>query len=198
MTRPADLLTVFAAIDRANADDPRLEIVDGEPQPRELVYARRMSECLSRLYPDASDELRIAARAQHIRRWEIARATYPDGRQGYNAWRAACREHHARLITAILADLGFGPDVIAPVTKYIRKQELKSDPGSQALEDVVGVVFVESYMAEFATAHPDYDEDKLVGILRKTLRKMGPVGHAGVNALPLPPAFRDLVDRAMV
>ena len=60
---------VIAEIDACNARDPRQEIVGAGSRPYEVVYSQRMSECLSHLYPDASEELRIAARAQHICRY---------------------------------------------------------------------------------------------------------------------------------
>jgi len=182
------LTSTLAEIDAANALDPR---------QRELVYAERMSDGLVRLYPDASEALCIAARGQHIRRWQIERSAYPLGRAGYNAWRAACRDHHGRLIAGIMGRHGYGDGEIARVVKIVRKEELKRDPESQALENVVGFVFVAHYLDEFVAAHPDYDEAKFADILRKTLRKMDPVGHAAVLALPLPDATRRLIGLAM-
>ncbi len=182
------LTSTLAEIDAANAADPR---------HRELVYAERMSEGLDRIYPDASESLRIAARAQHIRRWEIPRSGYPLGRAGYNAWRTACRDHHGRLIADIMDRHGYAAAEIAQVVKIVRKEELKRDPESQALENVVGFVFVAHYLDEFVARHPDYDDTRLADILKKTLRKMDPVGHAAVLALPLPEATRRLIGLAM-
>lgn len=187
----------IADIDAANAQDPRSDRVAGATRPRELVYSERMSECLARLYPDASEPLRIAARAQHICRWQIPRTDYPLGRQGYNAWRAACRDHHATLITAIMRRHGYTDGEIAQVVKIVRKEQLKRDPESQALENVVAVVFVQHYLDEFVAGHPDYDDAKLADILRKTLRKMDATGHAAALALDLPAATVRLIGLAM-
>jgi len=156
-----------------------------------------MSDCLSRLYPEASEALRIAARAQHICRWQIPRDKYPLGREGYNAWRAACRDHHAALTSAIMRRHGYADDEIAQVIKIIRKEQLKRDPESQALENVVAVVFVEHYLDEFVAGHKDYDDEKLADILRKTLRKMDPVGHAAALGLSLPERTRHLIGMAL-
>jgi hypothetical protein len=194
---PSPFQAVIAAIDALNAADPRRDTVDGVERPREAVYAERMSACLSRLYPEASEPLRIAARAQHICRWEIPRDRYPLGRDGYNTWRTACREHHVALTSGIMRQHGYVDADIAQVAKMIRKQELKRDPGSQALENVAAVVFVEHYLVDFAAAHPDHDDDKLVGILQKTLRKMDPHGHAAVRLVNLPPTAQRLVDKAL-
>lgn len=187
---------VIAEIDGMNAGDPRQLMSGGKSRPREVVYAEQMTACLAQLYPAASEELRIAARAQHICRWQISRADYPLGRDGYNLWRAACREHHAGLASGIMRRHGYDDSQIRQVAKIIRKEELKRDAESQALENVVAVVFARHYLEEFAAAHSDYDEEKLVGILRKTLRKMDAVGHAAVRAVKLAPDLQRAVEIA--
>lgn len=188
---------VIADIDAANAQDPRQDQVAGTSRPREVVYSERMSECLPRLYPDASEALRIAARAQHICRWQIPRKDYPLGREGYNAWRSACRDHHAALTSAIMRRHGYADGEIAQVVKIIRKEQLKRDPESQALENVVAVVFVQHYLDEFIAEHKDYDDAKLADILKKTLRKMDSTGHTAALALKLPAATVRLIDMAL-
>lgn len=191
---PARFASVIAEIDAANAADPRRDVVDGESHPRELLYAQRMTACLEKLYPEASEALRIAARAQHIRRWEIPRDSYPSGRAGYNAWRTACSAHHAALAEDIMRRHGYGESEIARVCKLIRKKDLKRDAESQALENVVGTVFVAYYLADFAEKH---DEPKLISILRKTGRKMSEEGHRAVNDLDMPPHLDRLLRKAL-
>jgi len=187
---------VLRDIDAANADDPRTIAVDGARRAFEIVYSERMGERLAKMYPDASELLRIAAHAQHIRRWDIPRSRYPGGRIGYNDWRKACGEHHAKLIAAILARHGYAAGEIDHVVKLIKKQQLKKDPESQALENVVDVVFIEHYVEGFLAKHSDYDEDKLVDIIGKILRKMSRKGHDEVLALKLNPLLRRLIDKA--
>src|SRR4030095_3358920 len=51
--------------DSANSLDPNLEIVEGVARPRELIYAERLTHWVVKLVPDASEELRLAARCQH-------------------------------------------------------------------------------------------------------------------------------------
>jgi len=188
---------VVRDIDAANAGDPRIDIVDGAARPRESVYAERMTQCLTRLYPDASEALRIAARAQHICRWQVPRASYPLGRDGYNSWRGACRDHHAALISDILRRHDYDGTEIANIVGIIKKEALKANPDSQALENVVGVVFAAYYLAPFVSDHPDYDEAKLLGIIKRTLRKMDATGRAGILALSLPEAHRRLIEAAL-
>ncbi len=184
---------VIAAIDAANAEDPRRVTVDGVERPFECVYAERMTETLERMYPDASELLRIAARAQHIRRWEIPRDSYPKGREGYNRWRTALRRMHADLVGGIMAEHGYGEDEITRVGRFLRKEALKRDADSQALENVVDVVFLQHYWDDFVSRYPDYDDDKLIDIVGKTLRKMSSRGHAAALELDMPEAQRRIV-----
>lgn len=187
------LEATLAAIDAANAEDPRK--VDG--RAFESLYAERMSARLAAIYPDASDLLKIAARAQHLRRWEIPRADYPEGKRGYNDWRRACRVHHATLAGEIMRANGYDEAAIAHVGALIRKEQLKKDPESQALENVAAVVFLEHYFAEFLAKYEGYDDGKIVDILGKTLCKMSPKGHAAALALPLGERARGLVAAAV-
>ncbi|MBU2582039.1 MAG: DUF4202 domain-containing protein [Alphaproteobacteria bacterium] len=198
MTEQANRLgAVLAAIDAANADDPRTTIVDGEARPYEIVYAERMTARLKSMYPDASELLSIAARAQHIRRWDIPRDRYPEGRAGYNDWRKACREHHGEVVSRIMAEHAYAEDEIAHVVKLLKKEQLKKDRESQALENVVDVVFVEHYFDDFLAKYSTYTEDKMIDIVGKTLRKMSPKGHQAALALDLPESTRRLVMAAV-
>jgi hypothetical protein len=168
-----------------------------EGRAYEALYAERMTARLLALYPDASALLQVAARAQHLRRWEIARSDYPDGRQGYEVWRRACRAHHVAVLTPILARQGYSDAEIAHIAKLIRKEALKQDPESQALENVVGVVFLEHYSGPFLAKYAALSEEKLVDILAKTLRKMSAEGQHAALALPLDDKLRGLIDRAI-
>lgn len=188
---------VIAAIDAANADDPRVTEIGGVKRPYEVVYSERMTERLAAMYPEASEELRIAARAQHIRRWDIARDRFPEGRTGYNDWRKTCREHHGKVITEIMRKAGYEESSIDRVVMMIKKEQLKKDRESQALENVVDVVFVEHYIEDFLAKYSSYDEDKVIDIVGKTLRKMSPKGHAAALALPMPDAKRALIMKAV-
>ena len=179
--------------DGANAEDPNRERVDGAEQPRELVYARRMTARLDRFQPDASEAVRLAARCQHIRRWTIPRRDYPAGREGYRRWRTDLARFHASTAAAILRDVGYDEGVVARVESLLRKERLKADPEVQLLEDVICLVFLEHYLAGFA---PKHDEETLVGVLRKTWRKMSDEGCRAALALDLPAGLRPLVERA--
>lgn len=183
----------LARFDRANAEDPRAETVDGAAHPKELLYARRMSAALERFAPDASEVVRLAARCQHVRRWTAPRADYPPGRAGYRRWRTDRGRFHAETAGRILREAGYGDDAVGRVQALLRKERLKADPEAQLLEDVVCLVFLRHYLAPFAARHED---EKVVGILRKTWRKMSERGRAAAREVELAPELRTLVERA--
>jgi hypothetical protein len=180
--------------DAANGEDPNRELADGVERPKELVYARRMTARLDRFRPDAPEAVRLAARCQHIRRWTIPRTDYPAGREGYRRWRTDLARFHADTAAAILRDVGYGDEVVARVGSLLRKERLKADPEVQLLEDVICLVFVEHYLVGFA---PKHDEETLVGVLRKTWRKMSEDGRRAALALDLPENVRSVVERAV-
>ncbi len=193
----ARLDAVLAAIDAANADDPRKCLVDGREIAFEQLYSARMSARLARMYAHPSALLRIAAHAQHLRRWEIFRGDFPQGRHGYNDWRKRCRIHHADLVGSIMREHGYSEAEASRVGSLIRKEQLKKDPESQALENVAAIVFLEYYFDEFLAKYAGYEDDKIVDILGKTLCKMSPRGHKAALELPLPERTRALVAAAI-
>jgi len=189
-----DLARAFAAIDAANREDPVTVEVDGVAEPGELVYGRRMSAWLERLEPAASEPLRIAVRAQHIQRWKIPRASYPDGRAGYKRWRSELGRMHAELAARIAGDAGYDPAACTRVHDLVQKRRLHSDVEAQTLEDCACLVFLEHHFAGFS---PKHDRAKVVDIVRKTWAKMSERGRAAALTLPLGDAERGLVAEAL-
>jgi hypothetical protein len=185
---PTDLprfTAAIARIDAANAEDPH---------GKEVLYSQRMSDWLDRVEPNASEALRLAARAQHIRRWIIPRCDYPIDRIGYLKWRTTLYKFHADEISQILRKVGYDHETIARVASLVRKERIKTDPEAQTLEDVICLVFLENYFADFAAQH---DEEKVINILRKTWKKMSPRGQQLAGTLQIPPAAQSLVHRAL-
>ena len=188
----------IARFDAANGEDPNRESDGGGVRPKELLYAERMTAMLARFAPQASEPLRLAARCQHIRRWKIPRADYPMTRAGYQQWRLRLRDFHAELAGTILRDAGYDDATIARVRSLIRKEALKSDAEAQALEDVVDLVFLESYLEDFVAKHAGYDEAKFIDILKKTARKMSARGRdAALTLISPPPALGPVIRKAM-
>lgn len=173
--------------DEANAEDPRREIVQGQQVPKELIYGRRMSERLNAFAPDAPETVRLAARAQHIRRWELPRDSYPEGRAGYLQWRTELYKRHGDIAGAIMDNVGYERHAIERVKTLLRKRGLKTDPEVQLLEDIICLVFLEHYFHAFAEKH---EEERLIRIVRKTWNKM--TGEAHEAALKLDFAPEDI------
>lgn len=180
--------------DRANAEDPTSIAVGGADRPRELVQAERLSAWVERLRPDAPEALRLAARAQHLRRWEISRSTYPDGRIGYLEWRKALSRFHADRASEILHDVGYEDEIVQRARAIIQKKGIKQDPDVQSIEDALCLVFLEHELEEFAGKHP---REKVVDILQKTWRKMSADGQRHALALPLSAGVKELVVEAL-
>lgn len=187
----------LALIDAANGADPNMAVHNGERLAKELLYARRMSAMLQRFAPDADETVRLAVRAQHIERWKISRNSYPLNRVGYHEWRTTLYGFHADRASALMREAGYEEAAIGKVAAMLRKENL-SDPATQMMEDVVGLVFIESYLADFAAQHPEYDETKWLGIIAKTWKKMSPRGHAfALSAVQLPQAMLPLIKKAV-
>lgn len=181
-------------IDAANANDPNLMDVDGQAHPLELVHAERRSQWIAKLVGDeASEELRLAARGQHIRRWEIPRDAYPRDRASYLKWRNDLKKFHAEKTTEIMKEVGYSDESTERVTSLIMKKRLKLDPEVQALEDSLCLVFLETQFSEFAKK----EADKITNILRKTWRKMSPQGQQFALQLPMSAEDRKIVEAAL-
>jgi len=183
MTR-APFDAACAAIDRANAEDP---------QGREEIYARRMVDWVRRLAPAASEELQLAARAQHLRRWTVARSSYPEGRNGYLRWREDLKKFHADTLAAILKDAGYPESSLAKTRSLLVRKNLSADAEGQTLEDAACLVFLQFESAEFAAKT---EPSKMVGILRKSWKKMSPSAREHALKLSFEPALLALLKRA--
>jgi hypothetical protein len=191
MTRLED---AFRRFDHANAEDPHVDWVDGEPVPKELIYGRRMSARLDAFDPDASEAVQLAARAQHIRRWEVPRESYPEGRAGYLKWRTDLYKRHGDIAAEIMQEVGYDIETIERVRTLLRKRGLKTDPEVQLLEDVICLVFLEHYFHDFAKKHED---DKLISIVQKTWKKMTERAHEAALRIDYAPEDLALIERAL-
>ncbi|MFA7399431.1 MAG: DUF4202 domain-containing protein [Sideroxydans sp.] len=180
----------IAAFDRANAQDPNKEMFDGKEYPKELLYAQRMSDMQERFAPGASEAVKLAVRAQHIQRWKSPRSDYPMDKPGYMLWRTNLYKFHAETAGNLMKEAGYDDEMVARVKTIVGKKELKTNPETQLMEDIVDLVFIEHYMLAFAGQHPDYDEAKWIVIIKKTWNKMSSSAHefalAGKIRLPEP------------
>lgn len=181
-------------IDAAHAADPN-RTLDG--RAAEQVYADRMEQWVAKLVPGAAPLLRLAARSQHLERWSVPRASFPMDRPGYLRWRKSLYTKQAERARELLQQAGITAAEAAEVAVWVSKSGLKTNPGTQALEDAACLVFLENEIGAFAAQHADYPREKFVEIIRKTWRKMSPPAQAMARGLALPPGTAELVAEAI-
>ncbi len=180
--------------DEVNSRDPNLQMVNGSPLPRELAYARWLSDWVLRLCPNASEALRLAARCQHLCRWQIPRHQYPMTRAGYLQWRTALKQFHAETAGELLREVGYPEEVVRRVQELNLKQNFPHDPESRVLEDALCLVFLEHQFADLALKT---SEDKVINALRKSWQKMTAAAHAEALKLPYGPREKRLLELAL-
>jgi hypothetical protein len=195
--QPADAGRFDAALrrfDEENARDPNRETAGGVAQPRELLYAQRLSDWVLRLQPDASEALRLAARCQHLCRWEIPRQSYPMTRPGYLQWRATLKKFHAQKAGDILRGLGYPDDFVRRVQDLNLKKHFPGDLEGRVLEDALCLVFLQYQFAELASKTA---EDKTINALQKSWQKMTPAARAEALKLDYGPGEKALLELAL-
>ncbi len=192
-----DLARFEAAItefDAQNSADPNRVNTEAGLQPRELVYAQWLTAWVLRLDPNASEELRLAARSQHLCRWMIPRESYPMTRAGYLRWRQDLKGFHADKAGAVLRRFGYPEEMVARVQSLNLKQEFPRDPDTRVLEDALCLVFLEHQFQELAAKLP---REKMLSALKKTWNKMTSSARVYAQALPFTPLQRELLDQAL-
>jgi len=195
--QPRDAQRFEAALQRfdaENARDPNREIVGAVSHSRELLYAQRLTGWVLRLRPEASEELRLAARCQHICRWEIPRSSYPMTRAGYLKWRADLKKFHAQKTGEILRETGYDESIVLRVQDLNLKKHFPDNPESRVLEDALCLVFLEYQLADLAAKTA---EDKTINALQKSWAKMSDAGRAEALKLDYAPREKSLVERAL-
>jgi hypothetical protein len=192
--KPTRFETAIALIDKKNEQDPNTYQVAGFEYAKELLYSQRMTRKLLQFEPNASKALQIAARAQHICRWKIARNEFPMDKVGYLKWRETLKKLHANTTVEILQQVGFDEQFQERVKKIILKKLIKKNEESQALEDVICLVFLDYYFDEFSAKHTN---EKVIDILKKTWVKMSDKGHKAALKIPYSEKSLALVKQAI-
>lgn len=188
------LQNVLHAIDTINKADINTTMVDGVSYPKELLYGQYMTACLEQYWPEASELLQIAVRAQHVKRWHLKRDDFAQGKKGYLTWRKELGIFHAATAKTIMLEHGYSEADAETTAAIIRKDNLKSNNESQTLEDVACLVFLQYYFDEFAAKHK---EEKIIRIVQLTWRKMSTQGQEIALRLTLPPHLGELVNKAL-
>ncbi|KAI4200522.1 MAG: hypothetical protein LQ346_002364 [Caloplaca aetnensis] len=186
--------TAVGLIDDAHAQDPTRVSSDGKAIPYELLYSTKMSGYLELCDPNASETLRLAIRAQHLRRWEVPRSTYAMNKTGYHLWRTYLKKRQAEMAAQICLESGYSSEDAGRVAALVRKENLKQDEETQTLEDVACLVFLDDQLEAFEKEH---DEAKIVNILRKTWGKMSDEGHRLALDIPMSARARELIAQAL-
>jgi hypothetical protein len=169
-------------------------MVNGAPQPAELVYSQRLWDWVIRLDPQASEPLRIAARGQHVQRWTIPRSHYPMTRAGYLKWREVLKGFHADTVAGAMRQAGYPDELIGRVKRLISKRDLATDPETQTLEDALCLLFLETQFADLRSKTP---QDKMAEVVRKTWAKMSKQARKLALELPLAAGDRAFLERIL-
>jgi len=194
MVDPGRYEIAIARFDAENAKDPKTIPHEGKDEPYELAYARWLTQWVMRLNPQAPEALRLAARCQHLCRWEIPRDAYPATRAGYLKWRQVLKEFHADKAAQILQELGYDDATVLQVRELNLKKNFPADPHCRTLEDALCLVFLERQFADLAAKAT---EEKMVGALQKCWSKMTPAARDLALARPYPPSLKRLLDLAL-
>ena len=176
--------------DEENSRDPNLE----SGRPHELLYAERLTDWVMKLSPGASEALRLAARCQHICRWESPRENYPMTRAGYLKWRADLKKFHAEKSGAILREVGYGDNVVRRVQDLNLKKNFPADAECRVLEDALCLVFLEF---QFAALAAKSDDEKMINALKKSWDKMTDAARAEALKLSYGEREKNLIKRAL-
>jgi hypothetical protein len=190
----AEFEAAIRRFDRENSRDPNHETADGISRPRELLYAERLTNWVLRLCPNASGELRLAARCQHICRWEIPRDSYPMTRAGYLQWRVTLKKFHAQKAGEILREIGYDEKTVQRVQELNLKKNFPNDPEGRVLEDALCLMFLEFQFADLAAKTA---EDKTINALQKSWQKMTEAARAEALKLNYGSREKALLQRAL-
>jgi uncharacterized protein YihD (DUF1040 family) len=186
----------FQLFDDYNRHDPRTMEWEGVVYPQEYFYALKLHEWVLKLDRDASEELLLASRSQHIGRWEIPRESYPDGREPYLKWRKDLALNHADVTARLMKEAGYDEEFVDRVSQIILKKRIKVDADVQTMENALCLVFLEFQFEDFRKKYTD-EPDKIVNILRKSLLKMDPHGHNFALRLPYSDDGLSLISQAL-
>jgi hypothetical protein len=184
----------IAAFDALNGQDPHTLEVDEQSIPKELHDSLSMTAWIEALYPEASEAVHLAARCQHLCRWEVPRSSYPEGRVGYLKWRSDLKKRHAEQSAKVLRERAYDSEMIDAVAAINLKQGLKSNPDVQQVEDALCLVFLEKQLEGYLGK---WEDDKIIRILKKTWGKMSERGQEAALNLPMSAQARSLVEQAL-
>jgi hypothetical protein len=181
--------------DAYNQQDPHKIRWNGEEYAAEYFYALQLYNWVKKLQPNASEPLLLAARSQHIGRWQTPRTSYPDGKAGYLTWRKELAKFHAETAGKLMLQAGYTEDNIEVVKHIILKQNLKIADDVQAMENALCLLFLEFQYDDFLAKHED--DNMIIRILRKTWQKMSEPGRQAALHLNYSKRGKELIEKAL-
>lgn len=190
MNNSQQFTAAIRRFDEENSRDPNQE----NGRPRELLYAERLTGWVLRLNPNASEVAQLAARCQHLCRWQIPRADYPLTRPGYLKWRADLKKFHAQRAGEILREVGYDDDTVRRVQDLNLKKNFPADPECRLLEDALCLVFLEFQLTDLANKT---DDDKVINALKKSWEKMTEAARAEALKLNYGEREKALIGKAL-
>ena len=170
--------TAVELINSVHNQDPNSETIDGVELKAELLYSERMLAILEKVAPDASFELKLAAKCQHMSRWSIPRATFSMDKKGYYQWRAAIMEHQLNVSSSVLKQAEINEPSIEIIVDALKNKADKSNINASIIEDTACLTFIKWYLVPFAG---QFDPEKAKIILQKTAGKMS---ERGLGLIP--------------
>jgi hypothetical protein len=194
MEADSQLKKVIERIEAGLKEDPRKEKAGGMEGPRDWLFTKRVVEWASKLTPNPSESLLIAAWGHDLHRWRISRESYPMNTVGYHKWRTAQSKLSADETEKILKEVGYDEKTIARVRELILKTTFPEDPESRVLEDADCLAFLET---KFESYLDEWDEPKVIRILKGTLEKMTPAAKELAKTIPYSDKALRLIEKAL-
>jgi hypothetical protein len=109
-------------------------------------------------------------------------------------WRSDLKQFHAAKAAEILQEVGYDPETIAQVRDLNLKKHLGRDPDCQSLEDALCLVTLQHQLADLIAKT---ERGKMIGILRKTWKKMSPEGREHALTLAFSEEEKRLIEEAI-
>ena len=113
---------------------------------------------------------------------------------GYHRWRDALAQFHAKGAEEIRREVGYPADAIRWLKAFITEENWPAEPEACALEDADCRVFLETKLQKYVR---EWEEEKTLRVLQRTLRKMTPDGREHALRLKLGERERKLMRRAV-
>jgi len=164
----------FELFDAFNKQDPGTITWEGVIYPAEYFYAVQLYNWVLKLAPAASEMVLLASRSQHIGRWKVPRNSYPEGKSAYLRWRTDLAKYHAETAGQLMLQAGYNLKEVKYIQQIIRKEQLRTNPEVQVIENALCLVFLQFQYEDFIVKH---DDKKVITIIKKSWTKMTEPGR---------------------